>query len=119
MTTEWEGPVPKPVAVFLLQAAGVFGVVAGVALLALARSLDWEGFAKIYLVLGLNMLVAAPFALIAGWKRPPGLVAGVVALAILLAAIPIGPFIVAIVGFLGVKNRDHVRDYYSQRLARR
>lgn len=118
-TREWTGAVPKPLAVKLLQVVGVLSALVGAALIALGNALSGEGaWATIYLVLGYNFAIVAPFALLAAWKRPPGLVAGIVALALLLPALPVGPFIVAIIAFFGIKDRDHIRDFYAQGIKR-
>lgn len=112
--TGWAGRVPKPAAVLLLQIVGTVFLILGGLAFALGTMLDWEGLAKAYAIIGGYLALTGPFALIAGWAKPPGLVAGMVALALMLAALPIGPILVAVVGFVGIRNRDHVRDYYAQ-----
>ncbi|HVL90669.1 MAG TPA: hypothetical protein VM841_10600 [Actinomycetota bacterium] len=116
---QWSGRVPKPAAILMLQIVGGFFLIAGGLAFWLGSALDWEGLAKAYAIIGGYLALTGPFALAAGWSRPPGLVAGMVALALMLAAIPIGPILVAVIGFLGIRNREHVRDYYRQRIPKR
>ncbi len=115
----WTGEVPKPAAVLALQIVGALALLAGIGVLALASVLDLDpGWKKIYALIAAVGFVMAPFAFLAGWKRPPGLVAALVAMSFLLVLFPIGTLLAAIIGFLGIKNRDHVRDYYAQKAAR-
>lgn len=115
----WTGRVPKPAAILVLQIVGAVFLILGGLAFALGTALDWEGLAKAYAIIGGYLALTGPFAVAAGWAKPPGLVAGMVALALMLAALPIGPILVAIIGFLGIRNRDHVRDYYAQGIRRR
>lgn len=118
-TPQWSGKVPKPAAILVLQIVGGFFLLAGGLAFWLGSALDWEGLAKAYAIIGGYLALTGPFALASGWARPPGLVAGMVSLALMLAAVPIGPILVAVVGFLGVRNREHVRDYYGQGIRKR
>ena len=111
---QWTGRVPKPAAILMLQIVGGVFLLAGALAFWLGTALDWAGLAKAYAFVGGYLALTGPFALASGWARPPGLVAGMVALALMLAALPIGPILVAIIGFLGIRSRDHVRDYYRQ-----
>lgn len=113
-TREWSGAVPKPVAVLMLQIVGGFFLVVGALAFWLGTALDWDGLAKAYAIIAGYLALTGPFALASGWARPPGLVAGMVSMALMLAALPIGPILVAIIGFLGIRNREHVRDFYAQ-----
>lgn len=111
---EWSGRVPRPGAVVMLQVVGVLSTVLGLILFALGALLGFEELARIYAYLAGVCLVVAPFALLSGWARPPGLVAGLVAMAILLVLVPIGTLTSSLIGFFAIKNKDHIRDYYSQ-----
>lgn len=115
----WTGPVPKPAAVLLLQIVGALGLAIAAAILALTAALNLDpGWKKVYVLISGIGFVMAPFALLAGWRRPPGLVAALVAMAILMVLFPVGTVIAAIIGFVGIRNRDHVRDYYAQGIRR-
>lgn len=113
---EWSGKVPKPSAVLVLQVLGGVLLVIGAAAFGIGALLGFHELAKIWLVLGTLGVLIGPFAIASGWTHPIGMILGVVALAFLTALVPVGTIFAAVIGFLVAKNRDHVRDYYSQRL---
>ncbi|MHB8512319.1 MAG: hypothetical protein ACYDCC_09060 [Actinomycetota bacterium] len=112
---QWSGPVPKPSAVLVLQVVGIISFSLGAIGLIIGLAMHL-GLLFALSVFGVGI---SPFALASGWARPIGMMLGIVALSFLIAFFPVGTIPAAIVGFLAIKNREHVRDYYSQKIRRK
>ena len=106
----------KPAAVRLLQVFGAVWILFGAIPIAIGAAVRYENLDRLW-VGGFFFILAGLFALLAGWRRPAGLVAGVVSLSFMLVTL-IGAIFVAIIGFLGAKDREQVRDYYSSGIPR-
>ena len=112
---EWIGPVPKPSAVLVLQVIGLITLSLGAIGLIIGTTMRL-GLLFALSIFGVGI---SPFALASGWARPIGMMLGIIALSFLTAFFPVGTIPAAIVGFLAIKNREHVRDYYSQKIRRK
>lgn len=106
----------KPAAVKLLQALGIVWLLFGGVPLAIGATVGTDDLGSLYL-LGWFFIVAGLFSVAAGWRRPAGLVVGMVALSLILVTVILSP-LVALVGFLGARDRDGVREYYASGMKR-
>jgi hypothetical protein len=101
----------KPAAVLLLQIFGGAWFVFGAIPLAIGAITHPKGVGRAWM-LGFFLVLAGLCALAAGWRRPLGLVIGMISLSLMLVTL-IGAIFVAIIGFLGARDRDQIRDYYA------
>jgi hypothetical protein len=107
-----------PLPVRTLQVAGAIYAIVGAAFLVIGAALGFDELAAIYAYAGPFLLVAGLLGLAATWRRPTGFICGTMALAMMLPLVPVGPPIVAIVVFTGVRSRDRIAEYYGERFRR-
>ena len=103
----------RPVAVRVLQVAGVAAAILGVLAFAIGAILGFDELAVLWAVVAGLLLAIALAAL--GGTRPSraGLVSGLVACGLMLLLPPVGTLLTITIGLVASQTRSQLREYYG------